>query len=139
MGDFNPFPVGYQPYGYSYQQYQQPQRLQQLQNLQQSQAQQGKCVEVVPVNAESEAQNCPMAAGSSMVFFANDDSFIAVKSVGVNGQITFSVYDKRPPAPAEPPVDLSAYVRRDEIGELVAAAVAAQSGGKKGKKEAAEE
>lgn len=132
MGAFNPFPVGYQPYGYNpYQQYQQPQ---QLQNLQQSQAQQGKYVEVVPVNAESEAQNCPMAAGSSMVFFANDDSFIAVKSVGVNGQITFSVYDKRPPAPAEPPVDLSAYVRRDEIGELVAAAVAAQNAPKRSKK-----
>jgi len=134
MAFTNPFPVGYQPYGYNpYQQYQQPQ-------MQQNAAQQqGKYVEVVPVNAESEAQNCPMAAGSSTVFFANDDSFIAVKSVGVNGQITFSVYDKRPPAPAEPPVDLSAYVRRDEIGELVAAAVAAQSGGKKGKKEAAEE
>lgn len=134
MGAFNPFPVGYQPYGYNpYQQYQQPQ-------MQQNAAQQqGKYVEVVPVNAESEAQNCPMAAGCSTVFFANDDSFIAVKSVGVNGQITFSVYDKRPPAPTEPPVDLSAYVRRDEIGELVAAAVAAQSGGKKGKKEAAEE
>jgi hypothetical protein len=129
MAFTNPFPVGYQPYGYNpYQQYQQPQ-------MQQNAAQQqGKYVEVVPVNAESEAQNCPMAAGSSMVFFANDDSFIAVKSVGVNGQITFNVYDKRPPAPAEPPVDLSAYVRRDEIGELVAAAVAAQSGGKKGKK-----
>lgn len=138
MAFTNPFPVGYQPYGYNpYQQYQQPQQL--ASGSFQNGNNQGKYVEVVPVNAESEAQNCPMAAGSSMVFFANDDSFIAVKSVGVNGQITFSVYDKRPQAPAEPPVDLSAYVRRDEIGDLVAAAVAAQSGGKKGKKEAVEE
>lgn len=138
MAFANPFPVGYQPYGYNpYQQYQQPQ--QPATGSFQNGNNQSKYVEVVPVNAESEAQNCPMAAGCSTVFFANDDSFIAVKSVGVNGQITFSVYDKRPPAPAEPPVDLSAYVRRDEIGELVAAAVAAQSGGKKGKKEAAEE
>lgn len=85
---------------------------------------QTKYVEVVPVNSVDEASSCPMAAGSSSLFFARDDSFIAVKSVGVNGQITFDVFDKRPPAPVSPPFDPSAYVTRDEIKTLVASAIA---------------
>lgn len=140
MAPFNPFPVGYTPYGYQQFQPQQYQPAPQMQQPGQMQGQQQtKYVEVIPVDTVQEAEACPMAAGSSFLFFARDDSFIAVKSVGVNGQQSFSVFDKRPPAPAEPPIDLSAYVLRDEIGELVAAAVAAQSGGKNGKKEAAEE
>lgn len=128
MAFTNPFPGGYQPFGG----YGQPGNGY-FQNGN-NQPAQSKYVEVVPINTEDEGINCPMAAGTSGVFFARDDSFIVVKTVGVNGQTSVSVYDKRPPAPAEPPVDLSAYVRRDEIGELVAAAVAAQSGGKKSKK-----
>ena len=102
----SPFPVGYQQQYPQYQQYQQPT--------------QAKYVEVVPVDTEAEAENCPMAAGSSGVFFARNDSFIAVKSVGVNGQITFNVFDKRPPAPVAPPFDPSAYVTREEFDALVA-------------------
>lgn len=110
---FSPFPVGYQPYSYQYQpQYQQQQV-----------SQQTKYVEAIPVDNEAEAEGCPMAAGSSGVFFARNDSFIAVKSIGVNGQITFDIYDKRPPAPSAPAFDPSAYVRRDEFDGLVAAAV----------------
>lgn len=99
------FPISYQPY--------QPQ-MQQMQPEQQT-----KYVEAVPVDAIAEAENCPMAAGTSRLFFAKDDSFVAVKTAAVNGQITFTVYDKRPPAPAEPPFDPSDYVRRDEIGKLI--------------------
>lgn len=82
---------------------------------------QNKYVEVVPVDTETEAENCPMAAGSSGVFFARNDSFIAVKTVGVNGQITFSVFDKRPPAPVKPPVDMTAYVTKEEFEARIAA------------------
>lgn len=122
------------------QQQQHQQQFQPAPQMQQQGQQQTKYVEVIPVDTVQEAEACPMAVGSSFLFFARDDSFIAVKSVGVNGQHSFSVFDKRPPAPVAPPFDPSAYVRRDEIGELVAAAVAAQNGnGKKGKKEAAEE
>lgn len=116
----NPFPANYQPYN-PYQQYQQfqPQQMQQPQ-------QQTKYVEVIPVDTVQEAEACPMAAGSSFLFFARDDSFIAVKSVGVNGQTTFSTYDRRPPAPVAPPFDPSEYVRRDELEKLVAGLVAGQ-------------
>jgi hypothetical protein len=88
--------------------------------MQQPMQQQTKSVEVVPVNTVDEAQTCPMAAGSSILFFARDDSFIAVKTAGVNGQSTFDVYDKRPPAPPEPKVDLSTFVTRDEFESKIA-------------------
>ena len=92
------------------------------------------------MNTVQEAEACPMAAGSSFLFFANDDSFIAVKSAGVNGQTSFNVYDKRPPAPAVPAFDPSEYVRRDELPGLIMAAVGAQAAPKRAAKkdEAAE-
>ena len=77
--------------------------------------QQNKFVEVIPVDTEAEAQNCPMAPGSSYLFCARDDSFIAIKSTGVNGQMSFTIFDKRPPAPPEPRFDPAAYVTRDEL------------------------
>lgn len=106
----------------------QPMNYQPLQNTQQAQ---NKYVEAVPVDTEAEAENCPMAAGTSGVFFARNDSFIAVKSVGVNGQISFAVYDKRPPAPVKPPIDLTAYVTKEEFE----ARIAALNAPRKGKKE----
>lgn len=111
---YNPalyYPQSYQPYP-AYQ----PQQMQQ-------QSQPSKYVEAVPVDTEAEAENCPMAAGTSAVFFARNDSFIAVKAVGVNGQVSFSVFDKRPPAPEAPVFDPSAFVRRDELPALLAEAL----------------
>lgn len=116
MNPFNPFPVGYNPY--AYQQYQQ--QYQPGPQIQQ-QGQQTKYVEVIPVDTVQEAEACPMAAGSSLLFFARDDSFIAVKSVGVNGQNNFDVYDKRPPAPVAPPFDPAVYVTKDELERRLAA------------------
>ena len=118
----------YNPYQYPYQPLQNTQQLQNPQQLQ------NKYVEAIPVDAEAEAENCPMAAGSSGVFFARNDSFIAVKSVGVNGQISFSVYDKRPPAPVKPPIDMTAYVTKEEFESRLAAINAPR----KAKKEAEE-
>ena len=113
---YNPFPVGYQPYNpYQFQTPAQPQQ----------QQTQTKYVEVIPVDSVEEASACPMAAGSSFLFFARDDSFIAVKSAGVNGQNTFHVYDKRPPAPTEPVFRAEEYVRKDELPGLLEAVVAA--------------
>ena len=115
MAPFNPFPVGYQPYGYQYQQQYQP-----TPQMQQ-QGQQTKYVEVIPVDTVQEAEACPMAAGSSFLLFARDDSFIAVKSVGVNGQQSFSVFDKRPPAPVAPPFNPGDYVTKEELESRLAA------------------
>lgn len=119
----NGFPVGYQPYGIGYPpMFGQPTQMQGAQVPQTNQP--TKYVEVVPVDSVEEAQNCPMAAGSSFLFFARDDSFIAVKSIGVNGQQSFSVFDKRPPAPPKPPIDLTKYVTRDELEKRLAGILA---------------
>jgi hypothetical protein len=113
--------MAYNPQIYIPQNYQQYYPQYQQQQVQQPQT---KLVEIIPVDTVKEAEDCPMAAGSSGFFFARDDSFNAVKSVGLNGQVTFVVYDKRPPAPPAPQFDPAAYVRRDEIEALIAAVVA---------------
>ena len=87
---FNPFPATYQPPVYYPPQ---PQPVQQ---------QNSRMVEVVPVDSIEVAESWPSAVGASLLFMARDDSFIAVKTSGVNGQSSFVVYDKRPPAPPAP-------------------------------------
>lgn len=125
---FNPqpfYPPGYQPpYMPTYQPQQpQPQQI--------PQPAQTKYVEVIPVDSAQEVESCPMAAGSTGFFFARDDSFNAVKSVGLNGQVSVTFFDKRPPAPPEPTFDPAAYVRKDEIETLVTGILAAQTGTKR--------
>lgn len=90
--------------------------------------------EIVQVDNEEAAANYPVGAGASQMMIARDDSAIFVKTAGANGS-TLDVFEKRPPAPPAPAFDPSAYVTRDEIEALVAAAMASQ--GKK-KKEAAQ-
>lgn len=95
--------------------------------------------EIVQIDGEAAIAQFPVNAGASQMMMAKDDSFIAVKSMLANGQYTVDFYDKRPPAPPEPTFDPSAYVRRDEIDGLVAAAVAASQPAKRtGKKDEAE-
>lgn len=66
------------------------------------------------------------------MMIARDDSAIFVKTAAPNGNgYTLDVFVKRPPAPAEPTFDPSAYVRKDELPELIAAAVAAQNAPKR--------
>ena len=89
--------------------------------------QQPRVIEVVPVDTVEEGAKIQVQVGGSVLAYARDDSFILVKSVGMSGD-TINVYDKRPPAPPVPQFDPSAYVRKDEIESLVAAALAAQKG-----------
>lgn len=100
-----------QPY---FQQYQQPMQYQQ-------QYQQTRIIEVVPVDSEEAAETFPVAVGATQVMFSKDDSFIAVKSVGVNGQSSFQVYVKRPKPAPKPAYDLSDYVTKDELNERLKA------------------
>jgi len=130
MAYTNPFPVGYQPYNpYAYQQYQQMQQP----------TQQTRSVDVVAVGNEKAVEDFFVPVGVTQMFVATDDSFVAFKSNGANGQGGITYYDKRPPAPQEPTFDPSVYVRRDEIDGIVAAAVAAAQPSKRpAKKEDAE-
>ena len=101
------------------QQHQQP--AQQAQPMQQAQQQpSSRMVEVVPASSEQAAKEFPVPAGATQMIIGNDDSFIAVKAVSMTGQITFDIYDKRPPAPPEKPVDLGAFVTRDELEKRLA-------------------
>lgn len=114
----NGFPATYPQMYTGFSPYQVPQQpVQQVQT---------KMVEVIPTDNLDAAASFPVPVGSTVMLFARDDSFIAIKSSGVNGHSSFDVYDKRPPAPPAPTFDPSAYVRRDEINELVSAAMAVQ-------------
>lgn len=93
--------------------------------------QQPRVIEVVPVDTVEEGAKIQVQVGGSVLAYARDDSFILVKSVGMNGENAINIYDKRPPAPPAPQFDPSVYVRKDEIESLVAAAVAAQRGEEK--------
>lgn len=102
-------------------QQQHQQTVQQAQPMQQAQQQpSSRMVEVVPASSEQAAKEFPVPAGATQMIIGNDDSFIAVKAVSMTGQITFDIYDKRPPAPPEKPVDLGAFVTRDELEKRLA-------------------
>lgn len=120
MGVFNGgFPVGYQPAynpyaaGYQYQQ--------QAAQIQPQAAPSSRMVEVFPVDDERAVDVFPVGNGSTVMLIARDDSFIAVKSVSLDGTPTPTIYDKRPPAPPAPAFDPSAYVTRTELEERLAA------------------
>ena len=87
-----------------------------------------KVIEVVPVDTVEEGAKIQVQVGGSVLAYARDDSFIVVKSVGMNGENAINIYDKRPPAPPVPQFNPSEYVRKDEISALLAAALEAQKG-----------
>ena len=113
----NGFPVNYPQY---YPQYQQPYQMPQYQPQQQAQAS-SRMTEVFPAASEKTVLEFPVTAGTTQMFVATDDSFIAIKEASVTGQITTQFYDKRPPAPPEKPVDMTAFVTRDELEQRLAA------------------
>lgn len=82
-----------------------------------------RTVEVVPADSEKAATDFPVPAGSTKMIVARDDSFIAVKAVSMAGQVTMDFYDRRPPAPPAPAFDPAAYVRRDELPQLIGEAL----------------
>lgn len=91
--------------------------------VQQQQQQSSRMVEVVPAASEKAAEEFPVAAGATQMIIGSDDSFIAVKAVSVTGQVTFDIYDKRPPAPPVQPLNPADYVRKDEVAVLIAEAL----------------
>ena len=113
------YPASYQPLGY--------QNYPQMQGTQMSQANPQMMTpptiraEIVQVDGEEAASNYPVGPGSSQMMIAKDDSAIYVKTAYANGQSNLSVYVKRPPAPQEKPVDLTAYVTREELEQRLSA------------------
>lgn len=119
----NGFPTTYNPY---YPQYQNPYLQPQYQQIQQQPQQQTMSpptvhADIVQVSSEQEGTNFPVAAGASQMMILKDESAIMVKTAFANGQTTLAIYDKRPPAPPEKPVDLTLYVTREELESRLAA------------------
>ena len=123
----NGFPVTYPQTYPTYNPFQVPQPIPQLV----PQHQQSRTVEVIPVANESAVVDFPVPVGVTQEFVAQDDSFVAFKSNGVNGQSDIVYYDRRPPAPPTPAFDPAVFVRRDEIDGMIAAAMAAQAAPKR--------
>lgn len=129
----NGFPATYQQMNFP--QYQTPMYPQQAMQAAQPVQTNSRMVEIVPVDTEDAAASWPVGVGQTQAMIAKDDSFIAFKSVLVNGQTDFAIYDKRPPAPPEPAFDPKEYVRRDEVEDLIKAALAARVTAKKKKED----
>ena len=70
------------------------------------------------VNNEQEAVNAYVAAGRSKIMFTADDKTVFVKSVGMNGQVSMDIFDRRLPAPVLPAPD---YVTREEFNQMLEA------------------
>ena len=116
----NGFPVNYPQFYPQYQQpYQMPQYQQPIQQAQQQPS--SRMTEVFPSASEKAVLEFPVTAGTTQMFVATDDSFIAIKEASVTGQVTVQFYDKRPPAPPEKPFDPAVFVTRDELEQRLAA------------------
>ena len=70
------------------------------------------------VGSEQEAVNAYVAAGRSKIMFSQDDKTVYVKCVGMNGQTSMDIFDRRAPAPVLSTPD---YVTREELAAMLEA------------------
>ncbi|MBO7669841.1 MAG: hypothetical protein J6S60_04550 [Oscillospiraceae bacterium] len=112
--------MGYPYFQQPYQMYPQP-----------VQPQASRAVEVFQVESEQAVLLFPVSNGATQMLLDRNDSFIAVKSAALDGTVSVTYYDRRPPAPAAAPFDPAQYVTRDELPTLLADALAEQKGKKK--------
>ena len=83
-------------------------------------------MEVVPVDSESDVNKMYVPAGGAKIAMAQNDSFVAVKTVSMSGQPGIVYFDRRPEPPPTPAFEPTEYVRKDEITALVEAVLAAR-------------
>ncbi len=110
------YPATYQQNPYQPVQYQQPQMI----------TPPTIRAEIVQVEDEASTDRWPLAAGSSQMFITKDEEHIIIKTMFANGQFSKDCYDKRPPEPPKPEVDMSLFVTRDEVSKLIDAAISAK-------------
>ena len=70
------------------------------------------------VNSEQEAVNAYVQAGRSRIMFSADDRTVYVKCVGMNGQASMDIFDRRATEPVPAPSD---YVTREELTSMLEA------------------
>jgi len=107
----NGFPVTYPQFNpYQMPQMAQPQMPQQM-------SQPTIHADIIQVASEQDVQNANVAAGTSQIFMAKDDSTFWVKTAYPNGQSKVDAWDRRPPAP---PAKQPDYVTREELDARLA-------------------
>ena len=79
------------------------------------------------VNSEQEAINAYVAAGCSKILFSADDKTVYVKCVGMNGQVSMDIFDRRQSEPKTPASD---FVTKKELTEALEALMKAKEEGK---------
>lgn len=138
MPQFNPFPVGYQPYTGGYQYQYQPQQMPvngwnmpSGQMPQQTPPAQQDMIPVIRMDIKqveniAAISKSPPATGTTGAYMTKDEKTIIFRSVYANGEYTDKIYEERPPAPPEPEFNPNEYIRKDEFDERVNAIVAAQ-------------
>lgn len=72
--------------------------------------------DIVQVGSEEEAWSYPVAAGSTQMMMARDDSAIYIKSAYPNSQPSLDVFVKSRIRPQKPASD---YVTREELAEML--------------------
>lgn len=112
----NYFPANYQPFNpyqtyQNYQNYQQP--VQQTQQQNQAYTLPTIHAEIVQIDDEQTARNFNVAAGSSQMMIAKDDSAIFVKTAYPNGESKLDVYEKRAVQTSVINPEISDYVTID--------------------------
>lgn len=112
----NYFPANYQPFNpyqtyQNYQNYQQP--VQQTQQQNQAYTLPTIHAEIVQIDDEQTARNFNVAAGSSQMMIAKDDSAIFVKTAYPNGESKLDVYEKRAVQTSVINPEISDYVTVD--------------------------
>ena len=138
MPQFNPFPVGYQPYTGGYQYQYQPQQMP-VNNWnmpsgqipqQNPPAQQDMTpmihMDIKQVENIEAIRKTPPATGTTGAYMTKDEKTIVFRSVYANGEYTDKIYDERPPSPPAPKFDPNEYIRKDEFEKCVNAIVASQ-------------
>lgn len=138
MPQFNPFPVGYQPYTGGYQYQYQPQQMP-VNNWnmpsgqipqQNPPAQQDMTpmihMDIKQVENIEAISKTPPATGTTGAYITKDEKTIVFRSVYANGEYTDKIYDERPPSPPAPKFDPNEYMRKDEFEKCVNAIVASQ-------------
>lgn len=123
---YNGFPATYQPY---YQLPQQPQQVQIQAPQQQAQPQQPS-TSILWVQGEAGARAYPVAPGASVLLMDSETSAFYIKTMDASGMPqplrTFDYVERQhaastpPMAQAQPQMDLSGYVTRDELEERLA-------------------
>lgn len=77
--------------------------------------------DIIFVDSREDVEKISVNPGYDQVFAAKDDSFFAVKSAVGNSSTTVFYQMEKPKPPQT--VDMSAYVKRDEVASLVSATI----------------